>query len=91
MGAEQRRHAAEPMANEEWWFARRRVRTGRVAPASASTQASRPLVHSVTGAGLGLLGFRRLGVRTRAGYARPTWRRADDIVRGSADIQDSFV
>jgi hypothetical protein len=33
MGAERRRRAAELMANEEWRFARRRVRTGCVAPA----------------------------------------------------------
>jgi hypothetical protein len=33
MGAERWRRAAEPTANGEWRFARRRVRAGRVAPA----------------------------------------------------------
>jgi hypothetical protein len=32
MGAERRRRAVDPTTNGEWRFARRRVRTGRVAP-----------------------------------------------------------
>jgi hypothetical protein len=48
-------------------------------------------VHSVTGAGLGPLIFWRLGVRARAGYRAANVVARSDVVRGSADIQDSFV
>jgi hypothetical protein len=92
MGAERWRHAAEPTTNGEWRFARLRVRTGRVAPAEASMQASRPLVHSITGAGLGPLGFpapRRARVsrvqRGRRGGARTT------SCAGAPAFKHSFV
>jgi hypothetical protein len=69
MGAGRWRRAAEPTADGEWRFACRRVRTGRMAPAKASTQASRPLVHSGVGTGLGPLGF-PAPWRTRASQVR---------------------
>jgi hypothetical protein len=34
--------------------------------------------------------LRRLGVRAWAGYGEPTWRRAGDVVRGSAGLQTQF-
>jgi hypothetical protein len=87
MGAERRRRAAEPMANEEWWFAHRPRGTGL--GLHASVTASGAQCHwrgpRTTGCSTASVCVRELGT------ARLTWRRADDVVRGRADIQDSFV
>jgi hypothetical protein len=91
MGAERWRCAAEPTANGEWRFARRQVRTDRVAPGLA--------LHASVMASSAQ--WRRRGPRTAGfsgasacacepGTAWPTWRRAGDVVRESAGVQAQF-